>query len=296
MKFGTKSNDIGDIKKAIKAGTGGNTYIAYLKSGKDMKARFLTQPTEWLKYREHYSDATKFFPCTNDKNTCPGCTSDNEKMKRASTRYLANVLDVETSKVIPLKLPLDLANRLITRYERNNNDMTNRDYLLIRTGSDFNNTEYDCEQEDKSPLDVSRYANQLHDLESLLVASFEEAFGTIPTASPKASGWDDTVFDKDTTSDVDAGTVTMVPSVPGSTPMEQKKNLEESGAPAPTSAPVTHGGEPEADGEFISEDALRAMDHVSLGEVYIKAGVALPESYDKMTIDALVDILIAEAG
>ena len=97
--------------------------------------------------------------------------------------------------------------------------------------------------------------------------------------------------------------------------MEQKKNLEESGPPAPTEAPVTHGGEEEVDktiptntppvpmdqtggddGEFISEDMLRKMDHVQLGEIYVKAGVGLPEGYDSKEIDYLVDYLIAEAG
>ena len=175
MAFGSKADSIESLKDTIKKSSGGGLYIQSVKAGKDLRVRFLTQPNEWLKYKEHYSEATRFFPCTNDAN-CPGCQSANEKLKRTSVRFVCNCLDVSQGRVIPLKLPLDLANRLITRYERNGNEMTNRDYTLLRTGSGLD-TEYDVEQEDKSNVDVSRYADQFHDLEALLVQQFEEAFG-----------------------------------------------------------------------------------------------------------------------
>lgn len=169
-------------------------WIVRVPSGKEIRVRFLTGPEKWFKYFEHYSDETKYFPCIGDG--CPGCGSSSEKVQRKSKRYLANVLDVKEGRVVPLKIPMKLANRLITRYERYGNTMTDRDYILMSSGTGFD-TEYDLDPMDKSDVDLSRY--QLIDLREVLVDAYSEAFGTTEPAESKTvetKESDEVPFDK----------------------------------------------------------------------------------------------------
>jgi hypothetical protein len=170
---GGKSGSVDRLKKEMKKATGGNVWVRYVKAGEDMTVRFLTEPGDWYAYREHYSKDVNFFPCVGEDNDCPGCESDNEQVKSASRRFLANALEVETGRVIALKLPLDLANRLVARYERYGDTIVDRDYTLHRMGTGLE-TSYDVTPETQSVMDTSRF--DLVDLEKALVDQFEDAF------------------------------------------------------------------------------------------------------------------------
>lgn len=170
---GGKAGSASRIKKDMDRSSGNRAWIKGVKAGEDLTVRFLTEPDEWYAYREHYDPEIHFFPCIGKDSDCPGCEHASEKVQRTSRRYLANVLDVESGQSIPLKLPLDLANRLVARYERNGNTLTNRDYTLHRMGKGLDTT-YDVTPEDKSKVDVSEY--KLHDLEKALIQQFEDAF------------------------------------------------------------------------------------------------------------------------
>lgn len=172
MGFGSKAGE--NVRDDIKRSSGQGNFMKNVQDGKDLRVRFLQDPEDWYKFREHYSEETKFFPCTQD-DACPGCNSDSEKLKKSSRRYAASVLDVKEGKVICLKMPVDLANRVTSKCDRNGGTLLDRDYTLIRTGKGLDTT-YDVEAEDKTVIDVSRY--EKIDPEPLLVESFEEAFGT----------------------------------------------------------------------------------------------------------------------
>lgn len=172
MAFGTKAGE--NVREDVKRSSGNGDFIKNVQDGKDLRVRFLQNPEEWTKYREHYSQETKFFPCKGDN--CPGCNSDSEQLKKSSRRYAAAVLDVKEAKVIALKLPVDLANRVIGKCDRNGGTLLNRDYTLIRTGKGLDTT-YDVEQEDKTEVDLSRYSADIPDIEALLQTAYEDAFG-----------------------------------------------------------------------------------------------------------------------
>lgn len=172
MQFGTKAGE--NVREDIKRSSGGGDWLKTVQDGKDLRVRFLQDPEDWYKFQEHYSDETKFFPCTQN-NECPGCNSANEKMRKRSRRYAANVLDVKEGKVVALKLPLDLANRVTNKCDRNNGTLLDRDLTLIRSGKGLDTT-YDVEMEDRQSLDLSRY--ELMEIEPMLANSFAEAFGT----------------------------------------------------------------------------------------------------------------------
>jgi len=178
VSFASKAGN--NVRQDIKSSAGGGAgYLRTFKDGKDSRVRFLQDPEEWLKYREHYSQETKYFPCTQD-DSCPGCTSDNERMKYASRKYIAQVLIVseqdaqDEGKVRAVKLTVDLANRLVNKADRNGGTLTNRDYTIIRIGNDKNTT-YDVEVEDKSAVDLAKF--ELVDVEAILNQMFESAWG-----------------------------------------------------------------------------------------------------------------------
>jgi hypothetical protein len=170
---GGKAGSVSRIRKDAERSSGDRTWVRYLKEGEDLTIRFLTEPDEWYSYREHFDPGVGFFPCIGKDNSCPGCEHASDQVQRSSRRYLANALVVDEGLVVPVKLPLDLANRLVARYERNSNTLTNRDYTLHRMGKGLDTT-YDVSPEDKSELDVSGY--KLIDLEKVLIHQFEDAF------------------------------------------------------------------------------------------------------------------------
>lgn len=297
VSFGSKAGS--SIRQDLKNASGNGSFLRTLQDGKDLRVRFLQDPEDWYKYKEHYSQATKFFPCTQD-DTCPGCNSDSEQLQRASKRYAASVLDVEQGKVIPLKMPIDLANRVTNKCDRNGGTLLDRDFTLIRTGKGMNDTTYDVEAEDKTQVDLSRY--EKIDIEAILAASYNETFGDNPNPDPVVdTSPQATIVELQKQLQeiqqraaaeppkVQSGPVTL--SVPGATPMEQKKNLEESGMPTASPEPTpTTGG----DDGFVSMEQLQDMDGDTLRRFVADNGLTPPaEAFDK---DSLLTWLLSEFG
>lgn len=175
VSFARKATNIhSDLQKSSSGGAG---YLRGIKAGKDLRVRFLQDPTEWLEFAEHYSRGTGFFPCGANEGYCGGCESDDDQMRRAGVKYIAQVLiqhedgAKDVGEVRALKIPRTLANRLTARAERNGSTLLNRDYTIIRSGSGID-TEYDVETEDKSPLDLSKYVHV--DVDSILEQMWEQ--------------------------------------------------------------------------------------------------------------------------
>lgn len=165
MQFGTKLKDV----TASPSG-GSGKWIKTFREG-ETKVRFLQETDDWVVYWEHYNPAGTAFPCTGDKQSCPGCTSDNERMSKASRKTAVNVLVGEYIDVY--KLTTKLANRLVSRAERNDGTITDREYTIIRTGSGLD-TEYDVEGGAAVSIDVAAY--QLNDIPQMLATQFRENF------------------------------------------------------------------------------------------------------------------------
>lgn len=244
-------------------------WIRYLKEGEDLTVRFLTEPDDWQWYWEHYSPEVNFFPCIGDE--CPGCTSDSEQTQRASRRFLANALDTNTGQVVPLKLPLDLANRLVARYERYGNTITDRDYTLHRMGKRLETT-YDVTPEEKQPMDLSRY--ELADLEKVLVHQFRDAFGMDDEeedapSSPRSGPEPDT--DDDTDDDVAGTPEDDVPS---------------------ESSPVAE--QDADDDEYLTEDEALKMSREELKALADEYGVTIKSNWKKSQIVDAIFSSVAE--
>lgn len=148
------------IKDSLKKGGAG--YLTRVPKDGSMTVRFLTEPEgNWVEYMEHYNADFNFFPCV--EGDCVGCENQKDG-DYPSKRFLANALDVEEGKVVPLVLPKTLAAALMRRYDRYGT-LTDRDYTLMRTGDGFDTT-YDVEAEAPTKVNVKRY--DLLDLEEAL--------------------------------------------------------------------------------------------------------------------------------
>ena len=259
---GGKTGSVTRLKKDMAKSTGGTTWIKGIRADEDLTVRFLTEPDDWYSYREHYDPENKFFPCIGRDNDCPGCEHPSEKVQRTSRRYLANALDVEAGRVVPLKLPLDLANRLVNRYERAGDTIVDRDYTLHRMGSGLDTT-YDVTPEEKSKVNIKSY--DVIDLEQVLIEQFEDAFDMVsePKKTAKKTTRQSMVIDDD--SDVDDD----IPSEP-STPAD----------------------EDEDDGDYLSEEQAMQMTKDQLIALAEQLNIELDGRWGKKR---MVDTIFAAA-
>lgn len=183
-KFGTMRA----VKESLKKGGGGNQ--AWIKNvpAEGISVRFLTEPEEWFGYSEYYDESAKAFVPMAEGEVLPDGA-------RPSFRYLANALDVESDRVIPLKLPKTAANALILKYDRFDT-LLDRNYDLQRHGEGLD-TSYDVTPDGPSKMNLAKY--DLLDLEEVLLAARRQAVGDegITASQPSAAVAEDDIDNDD---------------------------------------------------------------------------------------------------
>lgn len=162
-----KAEELGSMKEFSKSLKRGNTQYLTRISEDGMNVRFLTEPEQWVKYREHYDEnhEPRYFPCV--EGVCEGCQTIVDS---PSKRYLANALDLDTKEVVPLVIPVSLAQVLEARYSKHATIM-DRDYELSRTGTGFD-TKYDAYNEGPSKMALKKYT--LLNLLDILAGQLEQ--------------------------------------------------------------------------------------------------------------------------
>ena len=126
--------------------------------------RFLTEPDQWFAYQEYWdNERRRYIPVADGV----------EPPVRPSQRFLAQVVDRETDQVIALKMPKDLTNRLVLRFDRYNTIM-DRDYEIMRTGKGLD-TFNDVTPEAPTSFDSAKYTKI--DLLEILETAFNSATG-----------------------------------------------------------------------------------------------------------------------
>lgn len=175
MPIGRKVGSMKTLKDSLKKG-GNGTFIKYVPKDGAITVRFLQEPEEWMNYFEHYDTTLrKSYPCIEDN--CPGCMTD----ERRSSRYLANALDVENDRVIPMQMPKTLVSALVAMYDRLDT-LTDRDFELIRSGEGLDTT-YNAIPEAPTPRKISKYESSMHDLQVVL----DEAYNSVFNASAEVA-------------------------------------------------------------------------------------------------------------
>lgn len=176
MRFGKSAEEAAEEPSR---GGGGGQFIRYLKEG-DNTFRILQEPTEWKYYWEHFSPAGFSFPCPRDKDDpedmCPGCSSDNERMKRVNRRIAFNVLHsfngneyVDAMKIGPM-----VSEKLDNRYKRFGT-VTDRDYTITKYKTGADRWDFDVEGNTPTPVDLRK--EDWKDIEALLQQAWDDAWG-----------------------------------------------------------------------------------------------------------------------
>lgn len=182
---GKKMGSVKALKDSLKkGGSSNNNYIKNV-SADGITVRFLTEPEEWFGYYEYWNDESR--------NFCPMAVGEVlPDGAKPSFRYLACVVEVETDRVIPIKLAKTAANSLILKYDKFGT-MTDRNYELQRHGEGLDTT-YDVTPDSPSKMNLAKY--DLLNLEKILIDARAHALGESDTeerASKKPTVDDDEV-------------------------------------------------------------------------------------------------------
>ena len=154
------------VKESLKKGAGGDKKWIKNIPSEGIVVRFLTEPEQWFGYYEYFDrDNKQFVPMAEGEVLPDGV--------RPSFRYLTNALDVETDRVIPLKLPKTAANSLIIKYDKYET-LLDRNYELDKHGEGLDTT-YDVTPTGPTKMVLGKY--DLLDLESILVDARNMALG-----------------------------------------------------------------------------------------------------------------------
>ena len=184
---GKKMGSVKALKESLKKG--GSSLSTFIKNvpAEGITVRFLTEPEEWFGYYEYWNDESR--------NFCPMAVGEVlPDGAKPSFRYLACAVDIETDRVIPLKLAKTAANSLILKYDKYGT-MIDRNYELQRHGEGLDTT-YDVTPDAPSKLNLSKY--EAIDLEKVLIDARANALGETDTTSRKTeASFDDDDVDND---------------------------------------------------------------------------------------------------
>lgn len=260
MKFGTKKRD------AAPEADGGGLYLRNFKDG-EVTIRVLEETDDWTVFREHYTADSRSFPCTGDRLTCPGCTSDDEKVNKSSRKYATYVKLANNDLVLPFRIPVSLAKQLFTRSEKNDGTITNRDYTVIRSGKGLDTT-YDVDSEERYAVDVKALLADVTPIEDILKASFEEVWGEDwePEAPAKSATKTATGRPRRKTTDEELDEQVAREAA--------RKQRQEQDPPSEPAAQSESAGEADV---IVDEDAIYDMTMSQLTDLASKAGVDVPE-------------------
>lgn len=252
MQFGQRKAEAPPLME------GSGNYLRAFKDG-DTIVRFIEETDDWIVFREHYTTDRKSFPCTEDRDTCPGCTSDNESVQRATRKYATNVWLPKVDQVLPFRIPMSLAKRVFSRAERNEGIITNRDYVIMRSGKGMD-TEYDIEADDKYTVDLKDLRSKGMDVQEILAESYNDIWGVKEDSA-----------------------ITKKADKPRRERKVYVEDLDDEDE-VPTE-PAASADEDDAAGPVvIDEDALYEMTLVDLKDLATRAGVDVPENGKKSDV------------
>lgn len=263
MRFGKSKQEA--EQEPSRGGGGGGSFMRYLKDG-DNVIRVLDEPSKWLYYWEHFNPDGNAFPClSDDRENCPGCLSDNERMAKASRKVAMNAIHEYNGNdyVNVWKIPQTVADKLETRYDRLGT-INDRDYMITRFKKSNGFYDYDVEGQDKEPRPYD--PEQLKDPEELLAAAYEEAWGA-PQSSSKVSNL------SDRRDSLQAQIATEARNIRSNDAQAQEPQKSE-------------------EDEVMDEADLRKMDFWALVDLCSKEGLGRPEG---STPDEVVDWMMQTA-
>lgn len=262
MQFGVKAGE--EPAYDPETSSVGGSYIKYFKDY-STTLRILEEINDWTSVWMHFSQGkNRDYPCTDDKPTCPGHNSENEREAKANKRYIVNALNVDTGYVDLYKIPYSIYEDFV-RYSDKFGTITDRDYTVYKS-KDGNKTSYSVDREDPVELDLSQYDGLKKDHQEALQEAFREVWGALPDED----GYKGLSFDDE-------------PISKGGYMQPIKK--EEAPADPPSKPTDQDDGD-----QWVSEAQLRAMTAEQVLGIFKASNIPAPAFTDK---DELVDQLIA---
>lgn len=267
MRFGKSADEA--AQETPRGGAGGD-FIRYLKDG-DTTIRILQEPDEWKYWWQHFSPAGFSFPCPREPSDpvedCPGCSSDNEKMSKVQRQIGFNVLTSFNGQeyVNAFKVGTTVGDKLKNRYARFGT-ITDRDYTISKYKSSGDRWDFDIDGGTPTPVNLRK--EEWKDIEALLQASYDEAWGDPNQAAANRQATDSAAAETQAVAKVKRATIA---------PQQPSAGSEE----------------PPFEEKVYQEADLRAMEYEDL-LVVIKRdmGGAVPPS-SLATTDAVVDWLMS---
>lgn len=172
MAIGKKVGSLDQLKKDLTRSGSSSDRITWVPED-GILVHFLNEVGDWLKYWRYYDPNAKRYVPLDEGEYAP------EGM-RSQSRYVAEVLDVNTDKVIALDIAYSLAQTLSVISERYGT-LLGRDYLIVKSGQGLD-TSYQALPEDKVQRPLHTYDRI--DLETLLESVRAEALGVVVSSAP----------------------------------------------------------------------------------------------------------------
>jgi len=150
--------------KSLLAGGNSNDEVWRLKDGEAAHVRFLTEPSGWSRYYEHFDssrEGSPFIPCIGRDEGCQYCDDG----VRSGKKFLANIVDLQTDKARVIVLPQTAADFLYKRWASKDTIM-DRPFTIEREGSGKDDTTYTVDHESPSRFNTKRF--EIKDLEEVL--------------------------------------------------------------------------------------------------------------------------------
>jgi hypothetical protein len=175
MKFGAPLKD-----KPFGDSFGDGDYLRTFKEGPTLcRFPFPLLSSGWIGYYEHYDKPNqRSVPCNRtedgDTSECRACNSDDKNFRYAARKVATNIQLVDKEDmVLPFKMSQRLYEQIERKAERDNGDVTKRDYLLTRTGKD-QSTVFDVDREDVYEVDLKALQDKASDVQEILKSMYEE--------------------------------------------------------------------------------------------------------------------------
>lgn len=240
-------------------------FIKYFRDGAT-RLVFLDEMDDWFEYYEHYSqEKSRSYPCTRDRDNCPGCTSPNEKERSASRRFLTNVLSPDSGYVDLWKIPTSLEGPLSRYSDKDGGTVRARIYEVFRGKNAQGKIEYSVDREEKFDLASVDYKSRMKSFEDALLDAYREA-------------WDEDPDDDESP--------IQKASAPKAQPKVKKAKEEVEDKP-----PFEEEEEHDEDME-LTEDQLNTMTTAQLKMLFRQAGLDAPDTDDAATLrEALIEEL-----
>ena len=146
---GRKIGEEADQYEARRAEMDEDVWLKGFKEG-ETKVRPWPKPVgTWVSYREHYDpNAKRFYPCCEQPD-CVGCTSEFERVRNRPRKWIMPAIDAE-GRLQYFKMGARTFRKFKSREQRDpEGGLSGRDWLVVRTGSGFNDTEYDVDPGEK---------------------------------------------------------------------------------------------------------------------------------------------------